>query len=260
MTVGLRILLLGGTREARLLLERLIAQKNLDITLSLSGALGKDATSAFRKRMSQKDGIGFKIRTGGFGGIDGLVEFITEHKFNLIIDATHPFAISMSQNAVAAADNLACPIIRFARPAWFPQTGDNWIHVDSLQASSEVLAQGARAFLAIGKQSAFHFSHRTDCRFLIRSIEAMDTSIFHSPVDCIQSMPEESVAAEIALMKRYEIDCLVTKNSGAAQAYYKVEAARLLGIEVVMIDRPTLPPCPEFCAFDETISWINCLS
>ena len=255
--MALRILLLGGTQEARLLAEQLLGKPDVDITFSLSGALGDNAEAAFRSRMPHLVGPKTKIRVGGFGGVKGLAQYISENSVDLIIDATHPFAQSMSQNAVSASALCNCPIVRFERQPWNAQTCDRWIHVEGLEAAAHCLPQGARAFLSVGKQSVSSFANRSNCWFLVRSIAPIDTTCFSSPVHCLNSLPETNVAAEVALMKQFDIDCLVTKNSGAIQAYGKIAAARQMGIKVIVIDRPSLAPCPVFHVLEELELWLD---
>ncbi len=227
MTAGPdHILLLAGTSEARLLARRLAERfPTVRITASFAGAV---------KALPD---LGVPTRVGGFGGVEGLSDYLKKEKVSLVIDATHPFAARMSRNACLAAETLGLPLIRLERPAWQPVPGDTWISVSSLEEAAAVLPSGARAFLAIGRKDIHLFAHRHDIHGLARMIEPPEPPL-PDAWDLILQRPPLSSGEEIALFKDHRITHVVAKNSGGDSSHAKIEAARHLGLPVIMVERP----------------------
>ena len=255
MTKQRHILLLGGTAEARELLEALITKTNHDVTYSLAGVLGSKAEEVLRSRMGI-DSDNFHFRMGGFGGPEGLQAYMQDHGVDLLIDATHPYATQISSNAVKASDNGHVPLARFVRHEWTQTSEDNWTVVEKLSDAAAALPTNVTVFLSVGRQSIAPFASRKDCRFVIRSIAEAEEHMFHAAT-FIKGMPGRSVEEELALFQDYKIDYLVTKNSGAEKASHKMLAARELHIPVIMVKRPHLPESPEFSELDPILGWIE---
>lgn len=255
MTKPRHILLLGGTAEARELLETLIKSTEHDVTYSLAGVLGSKAEEVLRSRMGF-DSDHFQFRMGGFGGPEGLRHYMEEHDIDLLIDATHPYATVISQNAIEASKAGAVLLARYVRHEWTETADDSWTVVDRLSDAAAALPSGVTAFLSVGRQSIAPFASRKDCRFVIRSIAEAEEHLFHSAT-FIQGMPGRSMEEEMTLFQEYGIDYLVTKNSGSGKASYKILAARELHIPVIMVKRPPLPDCPEFSELEAVLAWID---
>ncbi|MEO1197917.1 MAG: cobalt-precorrin-6A reductase [Pseudomonadota bacterium] len=230
-----RLLVLGGTAEARALCNALAGDPWLNITMSLAGV-----TSA----PSLPEGV--SARTGGFGGAGGLSSYLRNAQTDLVIDATHPYAAIMSKTAGAVCAKAGIPLLRLERPAWSSEDGDVWHHVGSIMEAASVLAPSANVLLTTGRKELAPFLARTDCRFVIRTIEPVDVNDF-AYVTTIEARPPFSLEDEIALMSAHEIDTLVTKNAGGA-GRAKLDAARQSRVRVIMIDRP-----PELAADAETV-------
>lgn len=229
MTTPEHILLLAGTQEARQLASRIAAEfPQLRLTASFAGAV-RDLPD-----------LGVPTRVGGFGGVEGLARFLRSESINLVIDATHPFAAQMSRNAVLAAETLSLPVIRLERPAWQAGPLDLWQSVTSINEAVQALAPGARAFLAIGRKEIQAFTQRTDIYGLARMIEPPSPPL-PKTWDLILARPPHSADEEVNLFKIHRITHLVTKNSGGARSYAKIEAARSLHLPIIMIERPSLP-------------------
>lgn len=228
----MRVLLLGGTGEARALAAQL-ADQNINATLSLAGL-----TAATPSRLPQ--------RSGGFGGVAGLVAYVRAQSITHIIDATHPFAAQMSHHAAAASAQTGAKLLRLIRPAWALRS--HWLVVDDLDTAAASLPNGARVFLTVGSQSLAAFAGR-DIWCLTRSINPPGTAL---PGATIRARPPFSYDNELALMRDNSISQLVTKNAGGTQVEAKLAAADALGIKVVIINRPMLPPAPEW-ATPETL-------
>jgi len=222
----MRILLLGGTAEARELAE-MLAIRGVDAVLSLAGVTDAPPSP-------------LPHRKGGFGGEQGLIDYLQAAQITQLIDATHPFAAQMSRHASAASKATGIPLLRLTRPAWPLQP--QWLQVSSIAEAAVALPKGARAFLALGAQSLAPFATRPDVWFLTRSIQPPATRL---PGETILARPPFALADEIALMQAHKITHLVTKNAGGAQTIAKLHAATELGIQLVIITRPVLPPAAE---------------
>jgi precorrin-6A/cobalt-precorrin-6A reductase len=221
-----RILILGGTAEARDLASRLALRADLDVTLSLAGRTVDPAPQPV------------PVRTGGFGGVEGLAEYLSSNHIDLVIDATHPFARQISANTERAAERAGARLIRLERAGWQPVEGDRWTHVATLDDA--VIALGhvpRRVFLAIGRQEAFHFNVAPQHHYLVRSIDPVEPPLTAPSVDYVLTRGPFAIDNEMALFRQHRIDVLVSKNSGGEATYAKIAAARALGLPVIMVDR-----------------------
>jgi precorrin-6A/cobalt-precorrin-6A reductase len=222
-----RILILGGTGEAAELAEHLEVRTDLAVVSSLAG------------RVSQPRLPRGIVRVGGFGGVDGLISYLKEERIAAVVDATHPFAVRISHNAEAACAQLRLPMIAFVRPPWIKVKDDLWHNVpDFRSAASLVDSRKSRVFLSIGRQELGSFAHCNEAWFLIRAIEEPTERLPLHHLVLLQRGPFD-LEDERCLMRDHSIDTVVSKNSGGEATYSKIEAARSLGIPVVMIKRPT---------------------
>jgi precorrin-6A/cobalt-precorrin-6A reductase len=218
-----RILLLGGTAEAAALAGTLV-EAGHDVTTSLAGRTREPRPPAGQ------------CRVGGFGGGDGLAAWMRENRIDLLIDATHPFALQMSANAVKAAASTGLRLIILQRPLWQPMAGDLWHHVANIDAARDWLPSGAIALLALGSQHIAPFAVRADVRFVIRMVDRPDAPLPFANHALVVGRPGGTVA-EMQLLTDHRISHIVCRNSGGQGAYAKIEAARRLKIPVVMIGR-----------------------
>lgn len=180
------------------------------------------------------------VRLGGFGGVQGLREWMSDNKIGIVLDATHPFAGGMTANAAQAAGQLGLPVLHLRRPGWTEQAGDRWIRVPNLTVAAETIAGlGDRVFLTVGRQGVAAFAASKQW-FLIRAIDSPEAAVPARHEVLLARGPFE-LADEITLLTSRGIDVLVTKDSGGALTEAKLAAARALGLPVVMIDRPPLP-------------------
>ena len=221
-----RILILGGTTEARQLAAALAERADCDSLLSLAGRTAEP--------MAQP----VPTRSGGFGGSDGLADFLTAESFDLLIDATHPFAARISHNAAIAAGRTGIPFFSLRRAVWKPQPGDRWTSVRSVGDAVEALGTAAkRVFLAIGRQEVFHFESAPQHSYLIRSVDPVMPQLGVPHAQYILATGPFEETAERALLIANRIEVIVAKNSGGAATYGKITAARALGIPVIMVER-----------------------
>ncbi|MBX4956139.1 cobalt-precorrin-6A reductase [Rhizobium lentis] len=221
-----RILILGGTSEARLLAEALALRDDCDVLLSLAGRTEKPAAQPV------------PVRIGGFGGAAALADFLKAGDYRLLIDATHPFAERISANAALAAETAGIAAIALRRPEWQRLPGDRWREVQSIPAAIEALGPSPRhVFLATGRQGAHHAEDAPQHRYLIRSVDPVEPPLALANADYVLDRGPFTLESECALLTRHNIDAVIAKNSGGAATYAKIEAARLLGIEVMMVER-----------------------
>jgi precorrin-6A/cobalt-precorrin-6A reductase len=223
----MRLLILGGTSEARRLAERLAGRDDVDAVLSLAGRTERPAAQALT------------TRSGGFGGVDGLARYLRDERIERVIDATHPFAAQMSRHAVEACARENIPLLVFSRAPWTPRAGDDWTEVESNVAAGEALGAAPRnVFMTIGRLGLADFADAPQHNYIIRTIDPPgDLSCLpHHRV--IFARGPFSVEDEMALMRAEKIDVVVTKNSGGNATEAKLEAARALRIPVILVARP----------------------
>lgn len=240
-----RLLILGGTTEASAL-ARAVAEHGLDATLSYAG------------RVERPRAQPIPVRTGGFGGPDGLAQWLQAHGITHLIDATHPFSAQMSRNAVLAAGIAGIEHIALTRPPWTAEPGDRWTHVPDIPAAVSALdSPPQRIMLAIGRMHLANFTARPQHHYLLRLV---DEPAEPPPLpDCTVLVDRGpfTAAGDRQLMQTHEIGLVVSKNAGGEGARSKLTAARTLGLPVLMIDRPALPPRTEVTTVREVLAWIG---
>jgi precorrin-6A/cobalt-precorrin-6A reductase len=224
-----RVLILGGTVEARALAAAL-HDDGLAVTTSLAG------------RVTRPQARAGEVRVGGFGGPDGLAAWLADHRTDVLLDVTHPFAARMSANAAAAAARTGTPLLAVRRPHWTARPGDDWRWAEDLVAAAGMVAAlgPRRVLLTTGRQELAAFAGNDRAWFLARSVEPPDPP-FPAQLEVLLDRGPFSVEGERALLERHAIDLLVTKDSGGAPAAAKLEAARELEVPVVMVRRPPSP-------------------
>ncbi len=240
----MRVLVLGGTGEARALAAALQDVPDLHVTSSLAGRLSD-------MRLPNGD-----VRIGGFGGAPGLAEWM--RNADAVIDATHPFAARITANAVDAAHETGTPLLVLSRPAWERTPADDWRDVADLDAAAEALADlGDHVFLTIGRQGVAVFAGLDRHWFLVRCIEPPSPPMPRRHELVLDRGPF-TLAGELDLIRRHAIAVVVTKNSGGAMTAAKLEAAREIGLPVVMVRRPALPPGVQvLAAVDGAVRWVE---
>lgn len=241
-----RVLILGGTTEARELASRLADMPGLAVTLSLAGRTREPAVQPV------------PVRVGGFGGADGLADYLRAEQIGLLVDATHPFAARISSNAAEAARAAGVAIVALCRPEWQRRAGDRWTEVDDVAGAATVLgSKPRRVFLAIGRQEAAAFEAVPQHFYLVRSVDPVDPPPALPHAEYVLSRGPFALAGEIDLLRGHRIDAVVAKNSGGEATYAKIEAARQLGVEVVMVRRPAMPDVPTVAAVEAVVAQLS---
>ncbi|WP_069171512.1 cobalt-precorrin-6A reductase [Streptomyces griseus] len=242
----LHLLVLGGTTEARRLAESLTAEKGIRVTSSLAGRVT-------RPRLPPGE-----VRVGGFGGAGGMAEWLRAHRVDAVIDATHPFAGTISFNAAAAAATVHVPLLALRRPGWVPSDGDRWHTTGSLAGAAELLpGLGRRVFLTTGRMGLAAFAGLDALWFLVRSVDAPEAPC-PARMEVLLDRGPFTLEGERALLRRHGIDVLVTKDSGGAATAPKLTAAREAGIPVVVVRRPPVPEgVPVAGTPEDALAWLR---
>jgi precorrin-6A/cobalt-precorrin-6A reductase len=241
-----RILILGGTTEARQLAERLAPRADLFVTVSLAGRTSAPAPQAV------------PVRAGGYGGAQGLAEYLAAERVDVLIDATHPYAASISVNAAAAATLARVPLLALRRPAWVPRPGDDWTEVaDPLAAVQALGPSPRRVFLALGRGEIGCFARAPQHSYLVRSVEPVDPPLAVPHAIYVTGRGPFTEADDRGLLRMHAIDVVVAKNSGGNATYGKIAAARALGLAVILLRRPALPEAPAVETVEDAVTWLD---
>jgi precorrin-6A/cobalt-precorrin-6A reductase len=245
-----RVLVLGGTGEARALAAELARRPGVHVVSSLAGRVSDPALP-----------VG-EVRIGGFGGVDGLVGYLRDERIDSVIDATHPFARTMTEHAVAAAATAHLPLVVLRRPAWQAEPGDDWTTVaDIAEAARRTAAAPAGCvFVTTGRRDLAAFAEDDSHVHLVRAVEPPEPPMPAKTTVLLDRGPY-TVDSETYLMQANDVVVLATKNSGGAMTRAKLVAARELGVPVVMVERPPLPSGVDVVeTVDAAMSWLDTAS
>ncbi len=276
----MRVLILGGTTEASELGRALAGDSRFAAEISLAGRTVRPMPQPLPTRI------------GGFGGAAGLAAYLRDHRIDALIDATHPFAARMTANAVAAADETGTPLLVVLRPEWRPVAGDCWTMVETMQAAAEALFrmdvidpprhpgegrgpgaarkpermaldsgfrrndENVRVFLTVGQKDLLPFRALPHA-FVLRSVDPPPPQNLPARVEFIAARGPFLEADERCLLEKHRIDVIVTKNSGGTATEAKLAAARALGLPVIIVQRPPIPPMPTVGSVAEVMAWLE---
>jgi precorrin-6A/cobalt-precorrin-6A reductase len=246
--VAERVLILGGTEEARALATALAASGRAEPVTALAGRTADPAP------------VAGTLRSGGFGGADRLAEHLRDGRYAAVVDATHPFARQISAHAATAARAAGIPRLALVRPAWHPADGDRWIEVDDEETAAASLAglglpEGASVFLALGRQRVAAFATVSGPSFVLRTVDPTEPP-WPGCRMLVGRGPFEP-GAERALLVRERVAVLVCRNSGGASGRAKLDAARALGLPAVTIRRPPPPQPPIAVDVEAAMTWLS---
>jgi len=242
----MRILILGGTTEARRLAERLAKRADLIVTLSLAGRTAAPADQPV------------PVRIGGFGGAKGLADYLANQKIDILIEATHPYAAVISMNAANAARLTGVPLLALRRPAWVPAAGDRWIEVGNAVGAMQALGNASRrVFVALGRKEIQPFADAPQHYYLVRSVDPVVPPLAVPHAVYITGRGPFAEAGERTMLEQHRIDVVVAKNSGGTATFGKIAAARTLGLPVIMLRRPILPDVEAVETVDDAVAWLD---
>ncbi len=218
----------------------------ITVTLSLAGRTAAPAQQLV------------PVRIGGFGGAEGLADYLCDEKIDALIDATHPYAAKISANAAIAAPRAGIPLVALRRPAWTPVAGDHWTDVDHMADAVRALGVAPRrAFLALGRKEIAPFEAAPQHRYLVRSVDPVVPPLNVPHAIYITGRGPFAEAGERTLLEQHGIEVIVAKNSGGAATHGKIAAARALGLSVIMLRRPPLPEAMAVETVDEALGWLD---
>ncbi len=238
-----RVLVLGGTAEARRLATALQRDPAYAVTSSLAGRVAVPRLPCG------------EVRVGGFGGADGLAAWLRGHPTDAVVDATHPFAARMTANAVAATAAVGVPLVVLRRPGWTEGPGDRWHRVpDAAAAAALVPRLGARVFLATGSGDLPAFAG-LDAWCLLRAVDPPPPPL-PARHHLVLARGPFTADAERALLREHAVEVLVARDSGGELTAAKLVAARELGLPVVMMARPPAPDAPVVASVEEAVAWL----
>jgi precorrin-6A/cobalt-precorrin-6A reductase len=242
----MNVLSLGGTAEARALAAALAVLRGLSVTLSLAGRTAEPAPQPV------------PVRRGGFGGAEGLAQYLRQETVDLLIDATHPYAAAISSNAAEAARTAGVKLLALRRPAWKQVAGDNWIEVETIEEAVRAVGQAPRrVLLALGRKELRPFEAAPQHFYLVRSVDPVEPPLAVPHAAYIAARGPFSEAEDRALLEKHRIKIVIAKNSGGEATYGKIAASRALGIPVIMLRRPALPETDSVAAVDAALAWID---
>jgi precorrin-6A/cobalt-precorrin-6A reductase len=242
----MRILILGGTTQASELARALAPRADIEPILSLAG------------RTLRPTPAPIPSRSGGFGGVAGLIDYLRAQKIDALIDATHPFAAQMSAHARKASAQADVPLLVFSRPGWAPQEGDHWIEVATIEAAVDALGETLRrVFLTQGRLQLAAFAAAPQHEYLVRAIDEPAELALLPHCKFVAARGPFTLEDELALMRGENIGIMVSKNSGGAATSAKLEAARILGVPVVLLQRPADGGAQERETLADVLAWIE---
>ncbi|MEL7465126.1 MAG: cobalt-precorrin-6A reductase [Pseudomonadota bacterium] len=239
------LLILGGTTEATRLAEAV-------------AAIGAPATLSYAERVARAREAPLPVRVGGFGGPCGLADYIQRERVSHVIDATHPFAAQMSENAAIGAREAGVPLVALTRPPWRPIAGDDWVRAGDIEAAVAALEGPARrVMLAIGRLDIDEFAAQPQHHYLLRLVAPPTTPPDLPNHEIIISRGPFTAMGDTKLFADHGIEVVVAKNAGGADAAAKLAAARALGLKVVLIDRPPQPEREEVSSVEAVFAWLK---
>jgi precorrin-6A/cobalt-precorrin-6A reductase len=236
---------LGGTSDANRLADAV-------------ARLGWDAIYSYAGRTEAPMAQSLPTRSGGFGGARGLADYIRQQNITHVVDATHPFAAEMSRNAIAACAETGAALLALERAPWTKTPGDTWVEVvDETAAAAALPDRRTSVFLAIGRQHLAAFSGKPQHAYTLRFVDAPAAALPLPDARVIVSRGPFTLAGDLELMRSRGIEWVVARNAGGSGARAKIDAARELGLPVVMIARPILPERPRTESIEDVLAFLG---
>ena len=242
----MKILILGGTAEARALAAALAERGDVSVMLSLAGRTAEPVPQPV------------PVRRGGFGGPEGLANYLHDAGIDILIDSTHPYAAAISGNAVEAARAAKVKLLALRRPAWPKRAGDNWTEVETVEDAVQAIGEAPRrVFLALGRKELQPFAAAPRHFYLVRSVDPVDPPLAVPRATYITERGPFTEAEDRTLLESHGIEIVVAKDSGGDATYGKIAAARALGITMIMLKRPSLPDVESVATVEDALAWLD---
>lgn len=239
-------MILGGTADATRLATAIAAEPRIEAVLSFAG------------RTDNPKPPPIPWRVGGFGGVRGLIDYLRAERIDRVVDATHPFAAQMSRHAAAACDLAGVPLLALERAPWQSGEGDRWIEVDDLVAAAQALgAAPRRVFLGTGRQHLDVFAAHPQHAYLVRLVDPPRAALPFPQVEVVVARGPFDRVSDRAMLQAHRTEIVVAKNAGGDAAVAKIEAARDLGLPVVMVRRPAVPARLTATTVAEVMAWLG---
>ncbi|MEY8117773.1 cobalt-precorrin-6A reductase [Falsihalocynthiibacter sp. BN13B15] len=245
MTKTLKILLLSGSGEARRLAEVLSRDQSVTVVSSLAGATRQPTV------------LPVSTRIGGFGGYAAQRDYILSEGFGAVIDATHPFAARISERTQEICREISMPYLHIRRPEWQAVAEDDWTIIDNPTEAKDHIPAGSVVFLATGRSTLASFENLSEMTLICRQIDPPDGPFPYKNGRYLVGKPPFSVEDEVALFRDLDVDVLVVKNAGGEPSRTKLDAARLLGLPVLMLRRPPMLSGDHVETVSEALLWIK---
>ncbi|MGX2995795.1 cobalt-precorrin-6A reductase [Streptomyces sp. JNUCC 64] len=263
----MHVLILGGTAEARRLAALLTTDVAADAEAGTATGAGDGGVPALRVTSSLAGRVAAprlppgEVRIGGFGGAEGLADWLVRERVDALVDATHPFAERMSFHAARAAAVTGVPLVALRRPGWAAVDGDDWRPVGSLAGAAALLPSlGTRVFLTTGRLGLAAFTGTPELDrlwFLTRSVDPPEPPVPPRGEVLLDRGPF-TLDGERELLAAHRIDVLVTKDSGGPATAPKLTAAREAGVPVVIVRRPPVPGgVPVVTGPEDAARWVR---
>ena len=242
-----KVLILGGTGKAREL-----AQRGISMFTDVAEIISSQSGVTFNPKT-----VPGRVITGGFGGITGLVEFMEREQVQIIIDATHPFAKTISDSAYVACTMNGAKRLTLGREMWDLPPGARWVEVEDMKAAAEEVSNSAkRVFITTGRRGLKAFSKLDDIWFLVRMIDEPKTQIDLAKHQIITGHPPFEMVAELELLLSNRIDALVSKHSGGLATMGKITAALEAEVPIILLRQPAKLPGLWTSSVDDCLQWL----
>lgn len=245
---GGRVLLLAGSTEASEVARLLsVEQTEWAVTASFAGR----TTTRMTLPLSVAE------RVGGFGGVAGLTSYLADAGIGAVVDATHPFAKQMPFHAAAACAAAGVRLLRLVRPPWAADAGDQWLPAADMHAAAGIVRQSSatQVLLTIGRQELAPFAECSQF-LLARCIDPPEPTALPA-AEILLARGPFSLEDELELLRSRQIDLIVAKNSGGSATRAKIDAARQMGLPIVMVERPPAPGSDTVATGREALEWLQ---
>ncbi|MBR4448000.1 precorrin-6A reductase [Methanobrevibacter sp.] len=238
----MKILLLGGTKDSTNIIEHI--KKNYDAYILTT------TTTEYGAKLAKESGSDDVIARPLLK--NEIIEIIKKENFNLLIDATHPFAEHITKTSVGIAHELKMPYIRFERPtANLENIDTSHIHyVNSFDEAGKLIAdefvEGNILHFAGANTMEDILKYVSVDRFYPRilKVESSLEKCEKLGVDPSHIIPMKGAASldeNLELIEKYGASAMITKESGEIGGVIeKIEAANKKNIAVIMIQRPKI--------------------